>query len=65
MNDLTRHQRRQSMLKPKGRDYSVEEATRDCLKCRKPFASNWFGNRICPMCKETTLYGAGIEYDLY
>ena len=53
------------MLKPKGRDYSVEEATRDCLKCRKPFASNWFGNRICPMCKETTLYGAGIEYDLY
>jgi hypothetical protein len=65
MNDLTKHRRRESILKPKGKDYSMEEGTRDCLKCRKPFNSVWFGNRVCDMCKETTLYGAGIEYDSY
>jgi len=25
--------------------------TRDCLRCRKPFESEWVGNRLCPKCE--------------
>ena len=59
MNDITKgHRQRQSMIKPKGRDYSEEAETRDCLQCLKPFNSSWYGNRICEMCKGTELFGA-------
>jgi hypothetical protein len=30
---------------------SYEAKTRLCLKCRKPFASSWPGERVCRSCK--------------
>ena len=64
MNDITRgHRQRVSKIKPRGRDYSAEAGTRDCLACLKPFYSSWHGNRICEMCKQTELFGAVKEKD--
>lgn len=40
-------------MKPK----SSEMPMRPCMKCRKPFESEWIGNRLCQLCKGYT----GIE----
>ena len=65
MNDIANgHKYRESMIKPKGRDYSEESGTRDCLQCLKPFNSSWFGNRICNQCKYTDVYSDSNEYNI-
>mgnify|MGYP003650853322 FL=1 len=65
MNDVANgHRYRESVLKPKGRDYSKESGTRDCLQCFKPFNSSWYGNRICKQCKYTDIYSDSSEHDI-
>lgn len=34
--------------------------TRKCLRCTESFASEWFGERICPRCKRSTGWKLGI-----
>lgn len=29
-----------------------EQATRTCLRCRKPFSSEWVGRRMCEICRK-------------
>lgn len=33
---------------------------RQCLRCRESFASEWSGERICPRCKGTAAWRAGV-----
>ena len=50
-----------SASKPKPEQVHVAK-TRRCLKCRKEFMSNWFGERICPNCKSgMERSGAGMN----
>ena len=35
-----------------------EQRQRHCLSCRRPFKSEWLGNRICSSCKGTEAYSA-------
>ena len=37
-----------------------ERRTRVCLKCRKPFESEWAGERICRKCKSTAAWRNGF-----
>jgi uncharacterized paraquat-inducible protein A len=30
--------------------------TRNCLRCEETFASEWFGERICPRCKRSNAW---------
>lgn len=34
--------------------------TRECLRCHSEFHSHWAGERICPRCKGTTAWRAGV-----
>jgi hypothetical protein len=36
-------------------------AERVCLRCRSPFSSEGFGERICPRCKRSAVWRAAIS----
>ena len=40
--------------------HTYEARARRCLKCHKPFASSWPGERVCPRCEtgKTWIEGA-------
>jgi hypothetical protein len=40
-----------------GQDTQVK--TRACLICKKPFQSEWAGERICRSCKSTAAWRSG------
>lgn len=47
-----------SVLPPDIKSPSPEDRPKQrlCLKCRQPFASEGFGERICPRCKGSKLW---------
>ena len=49
----------QSNTKPES-DRVYEKKTRNCLKCREKFLSEWPGERICKTCKSSTAWREGI-----
>ncbi|MDF2235309.1 hypothetical protein P2H44_22350 [Albimonas sp. CAU 1670] len=36
--------------------------TRDCLRCRTPFESEWSGERICRTCKSKQAWRSGSPH---
>ncbi|MGB0748932.1 MAG: hypothetical protein ACPGO3_09315 [Magnetospiraceae bacterium] len=36
--------------------------TRRCLGCGLPFTSQGAGNRVCPSCRTSEIYGSGSDY---
>jgi len=34
--------------------------SRQCLKCREPFTSEWSGERICKRCKSSGSWHSGL-----
>ncbi len=42
-----------------------ESRIRDCLRCRVPFPSSWFGERICPKCKSTNNWRTGAAFSTH
>ncbi|HET9285750.1 MAG TPA: hypothetical protein VFR24_27685 [Candidatus Angelobacter sp.] len=43
--------------KPLPKPIDKERKKRPCISCRKPFMSDWVGNRICPKCKRAQFRG--------
>ncbi len=35
---------------------------RRCLSCEEAFNSQWAGERICPRCKHSSAWRAGVSY---
>lgn len=48
----------ESPKRPQTKDRS---AKRTCLKCRRPFLSEWEGNRVCGSCKAVGSYSSHLE----
>ncbi len=40
-----------------------EAKTRLCLKCRKPFKSEWPGERVCKRCKSDSSWRDGSDFE--
>ena len=38
---------------------TTDVKTRQCLKCRKPFMSEWMGERVCKACKSNSSWRDG------
>jgi len=34
--------------------------SRQCLKCREPFSSEWSGERVCKRCKSSGTWRSGL-----
>jgi DnaJ-class molecular chaperone len=34
--------------------------SRNCLKCREPFSSEWSGERVCKRCKSSGTWRSGL-----
>jgi hypothetical protein len=43
------------------RSSSDAPKSRQCLKCRVDFPSEWSGERVCPRCKKTTGWRSGVQ----
>lgn len=41
-------------------DSRDESQERHCLRCRSAFWSEWYGERICPRCKNTTAWRGAV-----
>ena len=52
--------RRNDNKKPQS-DRQNEQKKRQCLMCSKSFASEHFGQRVCPTCKGTAAWRSGGE----
>ena len=37
-----------------------EPKSRQCLKCREPFSSEWSGERVCKRCKSSGTWRSGL-----
>lgn len=48
-----------SYKKPEPDGTVSDPKIRRCLACRKPFKSDWAGERICPKCKSSSAWRAG------
>ncbi len=53
-----------SVYNKKPRKRRIGEAkTRLCLKCRKPFKSEWSGERLCKRCKSDASWRDGSDFE--
>lgn len=43
---------------------NIVKRKRECLRCGKPFWSEWSGNRICSRCNTTNLNVGRIESEM-
>ena len=39
-----------------------EQKRRRCLRCQDEFDSAWAGDRICPRCKQSSAWRAGVPF---
>jgi uncharacterized paraquat-inducible protein A len=53
--------RSQSNESPVDQSASREPKSRQCLKCRADFPSEWSGERVCPRCKKKTGWRSGVR----
>ena len=46
---------------PADQPASAAPRSRQCLKCRADFQSEWAGERVCPRCKKKTGWRSGVR----
>gem|GEM_PF-1030823 len=42
------------------RAFEHQRKVRKCLRCKKPFESEWIGERICKRCKNSGVWKQGL-----
>ena len=42
-------------------EHQRQAKERPCLKCREPFKSEWWGERVCPRCKTKSAWREGAR----
>jgi hypothetical protein len=61
---MTKAQRMPSYHKKPSMKRIGEAKSRLCLKCRKPFMSEWSGERICKRCKSSLGWRDGSGFGI-